>query len=277
MLNGCIFHTHFRLGKWLHVELRQGLSRGLARGLGIAIMTAMAASQAHAHDSPLHSIPETPSQDIIVNQLIVGVSSKLRHGPVRSGETLSSIARLRAPTNISREKYMNMIFQLNPQAFINNNKNKLKAKSLLILPDYQDNNNAMRDAIIAKQRTQFNDQKIQLIEYNSSLQLKSNTVAAPFFPQVPIRVITPNTLNQQQKQIKLQAQIQQTVTHEQISLLQQVNNLQQQLTANQDKVTELKDNQQQLALRNKNLLLQLQDLHVKYDHIINNYTFSPKF
>ncbi|MFT5809030.1 MAG: Tfp pilus assembly protein FimV [Moritella dasanensis] len=261
MLNRRIFHPPFRLG----------------RKLGMVIMTAMAVSQVHAHDSPLHSIPETPSQDIIVNQQTVGVSSKLRYGPVRSGETLSSIARQHTPTNMSRKKYMNMILQLNPQAFINNNKNKLKAKSVLILPNYQD---TIGVPSIAKQRTQFNDQKIQLLEYNASLQLKSTAAAAPFFPQVPIRVIVPNTLSQQQKQAKLQAQIQQTqqtVIHEQVSLLQQINLLEQQLSVSQESVAELNHNQQQLALRNQNLLLQLQDLHVKYEHIIKNYTFSPKF
>lgn len=264
MLNGRIFHPRFRLG----------------RSLGMVIMTTMALSQAQAHDSPLHSIPETPSQDIIVNQLTVGVSSKLRHGPVRSGETLSSIARQRAPTNMSRKKYMDMILQLNPQAFINNNKNKLKAKSVLILPNYQDNHYTVGNPSIAKQRTQFNDQKIQLLEYNASLQLKSTAAAAPFFPQVPIRVIVPNTLSQQQKQAKLQAQIQQTqqtVIHDQVSLLQQINLLEQQLSVSQESVAELNHNQQQLDLRNQNLLLQLQDLHVKYEHIIKNYTFSPKF
>ncbi|SQD78188.1 protein of unknown function [Moritella yayanosii] len=42
-------------------------------------------------------------------------------------------------------------------------------------------------------------------------------------------------------------------------------------------MAKLNHEQQQLSLKNHNLLLQLQDLHVKYDHIINNYTFNPKF
>jgi len=268
MLNGCILPAQFRFGLWLQLGL------GLKLGLWIAV------SQAYAHDSPVHSMQETPAQDIIVNQLTVGVSSVLRHGPVRSGETLSSIARQRAPTNIPSEQYINMIFQLNPQAFINQNKNKLKVNSLLVLPGYQQNNNNMRDASIAKQRTQFNHQKIQLTEYNSLLQIKSSSQSALFLPQVPIRVIEPNTLNQQQKRAKLQAQMQQpqqTVMQAQISLLQQISELEQQLNVSQETVAELNHDQQQLSSKNHNLLLQIQDLHVKYDHIINNYTVSPKF
>jgi len=137
-----------------------------------------------------------------------------------------------------------------------------------------------RDANIAKQRTQFTDQKIQLIEYNSTLQIKSNSASTAFFPQIPIRVIAPNTLSQQQKQAKLQAQIQQTqqtVMHEQVSLLQQISQLEQQLSIRTAHIAKLDHKQQQQTLRNQNLLRQLQDLHVKYDHIINNYTVIPKF
>lgn len=253
MLNRRIFHPPLQCGRWLKF------------GLGIRIVTvtvtAMALSQVHAHDSPQHTIPATPTLDIIVNQLTIGVSSTLRYGPVRSGETLSSIARQHAPKNISRKQYMNMILQLNPQAFIHHNINKLKVKSVLILPSYQDNANMRHDASIAKQRTQFSE-------------------FTAFFPQVPIRVIAPNTLSQQQKQAKLQAQIQktqQTVMHEQVSLLQQISQLEQQLSIRKKHVAKLNHDQQQLLLRNQNLLRQLQDLHVKYDHIINNYTVIPKF
>jgi len=274
MLNGCILPAQLRLGLCHKLEPCLKLGLWLKLGLGIAV------NQAYAHDSPAHAIQQTPSQGIIVNQLTVGVSSELRHGPVRSGETLSSIARQRAPTNVPREQYMNMIFQLNPQAFINQNKNKLKTKSLLVLPGYQQNKNSMRDASIAKQRTQFNHQKIKLTEYNSLLQIKSNSQSALFLPQVPIRVIAPNTLNQQQKKAKLQAQMQHTqqaVMHTQVSLLQQISELEQQLNVSQKTVTDLHRDQQQLSLKNNNLLLQIQDLHVKYDHIINNYTVIPKF
>ncbi|MDX2319927.1 MAG: FimV/HubP family polar landmark protein [Moritella sp.] len=255
MLNGRILHTLL----WL----------------GIAITN----NPVHAHDSPTLTIQGTPSQNIIVNQLTAGVSSEQRHGPVRSGETLSSIAKQHAPTNMSRSRYMDMIFQLNPQAFINQNINKLKVKSLLILPSYQDNNK-IADTSIAKQRTQFNNQKIQLTEYNSTLQIKSSSGPTPFIPQVPIRVIVPNTLSQQQKQAKLQAQMQQTQQsgmHQQRLLLQQISELKQQLSASQKTVTGLNQQHQQLSLKNHNLLLQIQDLHVKYEHIISNYIFTPKF
>ncbi|WP_293143752.1 hypothetical protein [Moritella sp.] len=270
MLNGRMLSTPFRFRLWLKLAL------WLKLGIGIGIVV----SQANAHDSPVHAMPEMPSQAIIVNQLTVGVSSQLRHGPVRSGETLSSIAKQHAPTNMPREQYINMIFQLNPQAFINQNKNKLKVNSLLVLPGYQQNQNSMREASIAKQRTQFNHHKIQLTEYNALLQIKSSSQSALFLPQVPIRVIAPNTLTQQQKQAKLQAQVQQTqqtVMQAQMSLLQQISELEQQLNVSQATVAALNHDQQQLSLKNHNLLLQIQDLHVKYDHIINNYTINPKF
>ncbi|WP_293226400.1 hypothetical protein [Moritella sp.] len=270
MLNGRMLSTPFQFRLWLKLAL------WLKLGIGIGIVV----SQANAHDSPVHAMPEMPSQAIIVNQLTVGVSSQLRHGPVRSGETLSSIAKQHAPTNMPREQYINMIFQLNPQAFINQNKNKLKVNSLLVLPGYQPNKNSMREASIAKQRTRFNRHKIQLTEYNALLQIKSSSQSALYLPQVPIHIIAPNTLTQQQKQAKLQAQIQQTqqaVMQTQMSLLQQISVLEQQLNVSQATVVQLNHDQQQLSLKNHNLLLQIQDLHVKYDHIINNYTFNPKF
>ncbi|PKH08242.1 hypothetical protein CXF93_04445 [Moritella sp. Urea-trap-13] len=269
-----MLHTSFRQGLWFRLCFGRWL--GLVLGIGITITSHVVL----AHDSSVHTTQEAPSQDIIVNQLTVGVGSQSQHGPVRSGETLSSIAKQRAPKNMSREQYMNMIFQLNPQAFINNNKNKLKTQSLLTLPNYQDNNNTMGDASIVKQRTQFNEKNIQLKDYTSTLKLKSSSGSAAYFPQIPIRVVAPNTLNQQQKQAKLQAQMQQTqqtVIHEQVSLLQQISQLQQQLSITKANIAELNHTQQQLTVKNQNLLLQLQDIHVKYDHIINNYTFSPKF
>lgn len=274
MLNGRMLSTPFRFRLWLKLALCLKLGLWLKLGIGIVV------SQANAHDSPVHAMPEMPSQAIIVNQLTIGVSSQLRHGPVRSGETLSSIAKQHAPTNMPRDQYINMIFQLNPQAFINQNKNKLKVNSLLVLPGYQPNQNNMREASIAKQRTPFNHQKIQLTEYNSLLQIKSSSQTTLFLPQVPIRVIAPNTLTQQQKQAKLQAQMQHTqqvVMQTQMSLLQQISGLEQQLNVSQATVVQLNHDQQQLSLKNHNLLLQIQDLHVKYDHIINNYTFNPKF
>ena len=255
--------------------------------IGLSITT----QQAQAHNYPEHAqqgnllqndslqdyFPqENPSQDIIVNQLTAGVSSQLRHGPVIPGETLSSITKQRAPKNMSRDRYMDLIFQLNPQAFINQNKNKLKVDSLLTLPGYrdEDNNNNVHTA---NQRTMFNEEQIILAEYGPLLQIEHNTTAAPFLPQIPIRVIEPNTLNQKQKQAILQDQIQQSIMHEQVTLIQQISQLEQQLTKSQQTISNLSNSQQQLTLKNRNLIEQIQDLHVKYDHIINNYTFSPKY
>ncbi|QUM75858.1 hypothetical protein HWV00_06250 [Moritella sp. 24] len=228
--------------------------------------------QVQAHNSPEHALQGNPSQDIIVNQLTVGISSKLRHGPVRTGETLSSIAKQRAPENMSRDHFMNLVFDLNPQAFINQDKNRLKVNSLLILPGYNDTLNTNT----AYPRTQFNEKKIELTEYGPLLQIKDKSASALFLPEVPIKVIEPNSLNQIEKQNHLQEQIQQNVIQEQVSLLQQLNELEQQLTTSQQTISHLNNSQQQLTLKNKNLLLQIQDLHVKYDHIINNYTFIPK-
>lgn len=236
--------------------------------LGLSITT----GQVQAHYSPEHARQGNPSQDIIVNQLTVGVGSQQRHGPVKMGETLSSIAKQRAPANISRDNYMNLIFKLNPQAFINQNKNKLKINSLLVLPGYEDQLNS-NTALL---RTTFNPNKIQLTEYDASLQDKGNPSAELFLPQTPMRVIEPNALNKTEKQRRLQEQMQKNVVQEQVSLLQQINKLEQQLTKSQQTISTLNSSQHQLTLKNRNLLQQLQDLHVKYDHIINNYTVIPK-
>ncbi|GIC75869.1 FimV family protein [Moritella sp. F3] len=264
MLNGHLLHSRFKLAKWLKLVI----------GYSITV------SQVYAHVSPAHMPQGNPSQDIIVNQLTAGVNSQLQHGPVRKGETLTSIAKQRAPQNTSQDQYIDMIFRLNPQAFISQNKNKLKTGSLLILPGYQQGNDSLKSITTAKPRMHFNSQKVQLIEYNSLLQIKTDSKNTPFLPQIPIRVIAPNSLNQQQKRAKLQAQIlqsQQTEIHGQIALLQHISELEQQLTISQESASTLDYSQQQLSLKNKNLLLQIQDLHKKYDHIINNYNFTPKF
>jgi len=281
-----MLHSRSNFGPWLKLGHGLRLTIGLATRLvtKLVIGYVIMASQVHAHDSPDHILATmaqgNPSQDIIVNQLTAGVNSQLQHGPVRKGETLTSIAKQRAPKNTSLDQYIEMIFRLNPQAFINNNENKLKTGSLLTLPGYQQSNNTMQDITTAQPRTQFNHHKVQLIEYNSLLQIKSDSKEPQFSPQIPIRVIAPNSLNQQQKRAKLQAQIQQnqqTGMHKQVALLQHISELEQQLTTSKKSASTLTHNQQQLSLKNKNLLLQIQDLHKKYDHIINNYDFTPKF
>lgn len=282
MLNGRLLDSLSCLGAW--------------RSLGhLTIIIIMTTNQVSAHDSPTHLLPPqvqpsqvqpshakqgNTAQDLIISQLTTGVSSEQRHGPVRSGETLSSIAKQRAPKNSTRAQYMDLIFQLNPHAFIHNNRHKLKVNSLLTLPGYDDNHRNNQDTSIAKQHTKFNDQQLQVIEYDPLLRVKSTVEADIFVAQVPIRVIAPNKLTQEQKKAKLQAQMQQTsqhAIHEQITLLQQINELEQQLTMSDDRVTELHRAQQILTVKNKNLLLQLKDLHAKYDHIINNYIITPKF
>ncbi|QFI38430.1 hypothetical protein FR932_11505 [Moritella marina ATCC 15381] len=264
MLNSARLHDQFKLTKWLK----------------LVIVYSFTMNQVYAHDSLAHMPQGNPSQDMIINRLTAGVNSQLQHGPVRKGETLTSIAQQRAPQNTSRNQYIEMIFRLNPQAFINQNKNKLKTGSLLRLPGYQQGNDSLQNVARAQPRTQFNNQKVQLIEYNSLLQIKSESKTTPFLPQIPIHVIAPNSLNQQQKRAKLQAlmlQNQQTEIHEQVALLQHISEIEQQLTISQESASKLTHSQQQLSLKNKNLLLQIQDLHKKYDHIINNYNFTPKF
>lgn len=57
------------------------------------------------------------------------------YGPIKRGETLSRIAAKVKPEGISLERMLIAILRANPDAFINNNINRLKAGATLRIPD----------------------------------------------------------------------------------------------------------------------------------------------
>lgn len=56
------------------------------------------------------------------------------YGPIKRGETLSKIAVKLKPQGVSVEQMMVGIFRSNPQAFIKNNMNRIKANEMLNIP-----------------------------------------------------------------------------------------------------------------------------------------------
>ena len=59
------------------------------------------------------------------------------YGPIKRGETLSKIAAKVKPEGISLEQMLVAILRSNPDAFINNNMNRMKAGKMLRIPDQE--------------------------------------------------------------------------------------------------------------------------------------------
>jgi pilus assembly protein FimV len=57
------------------------------------------------------------------------------YGPVKSGETLSGIARASKPSDVSLDQMLVALFKSNPEAFSGKNMNRLKAGKILRIPD----------------------------------------------------------------------------------------------------------------------------------------------
>ncbi len=57
------------------------------------------------------------------------------YGPVKAGDTLSSIARATMPGNVSLDQMLVALFRSNPEAFVDGNMNRLKAGKILRVPD----------------------------------------------------------------------------------------------------------------------------------------------
>lgn len=69
--------------------------------------------------------------------LPTAMAATVEYGPVKRGETLSKIAFTVKSDGVSREQMMIGILRNNPDAFINNNMNRLKADQKLRIPDHE--------------------------------------------------------------------------------------------------------------------------------------------
>lgn len=64
-------------------------------------------------------------------------TASVEYGPIKRGETLSKIAFKLKPQSVSLQQMMVGIFRTNPDAFINNNMNRLKADQILNIPELE--------------------------------------------------------------------------------------------------------------------------------------------
>src|SRR6202008_4767468 len=79
------------------------------------------------------------------------------YGPIKQGETLSSIAKSVAPEGVTLEQVMVSLYRSNPDAFINKNLNMVKAGRILPVPE-RDEVAAVPPAEATKEfRTQVSD------------------------------------------------------------------------------------------------------------------------
>lgn len=88
------------------------------------------AAQTRAAPMPL----APPSPDVVMPMPTIR-SARIEYGPVKRGETLSKIASNVKSENISLEQMMIGILRNNPNAFINQNINRLKANEILYIPE----------------------------------------------------------------------------------------------------------------------------------------------
>lgn len=76
-----------------------------------------------------------PAAPALATQSAMTPAAGNDYGPIKRGETLSRIATRVKPQNVTLEQMMVGIFRSNPEAFINNNMNRLKADRMLRIPN----------------------------------------------------------------------------------------------------------------------------------------------
>ena len=77
-----------------------------------------------------------PSPDVVMPLPTIR-AARVEYGPVKRGETLSSIALNVKSEDVSLEQMMMGILRNNPEAFINQNINRLKANEILHIPEIE--------------------------------------------------------------------------------------------------------------------------------------------
>lgn len=85
--------------------------------------------------SPLPAATVTTPVMLTVAQPQKAPPASADYGPIKRGETLSKIAVKLKPQGVSVEQMMVGIFRNNPQAFIKNNMNRIKADEMLNIPE----------------------------------------------------------------------------------------------------------------------------------------------
>jgi pilus assembly protein FimV len=118
--------------------------------------TAAPAGQSTARQSRVPSRPVTTP----VRTAAAPASSADSYGPVRRNETLWEIAKRTRPGNdISMDQMMHALLRENPQAFMNNNINRLKAGVTLNIPDRNTINTITASEALAESRRQEQEWK----------------------------------------------------------------------------------------------------------------------
>lgn len=85
--------------------------------------------------SPPPAIAVTTPVVVTLAQPQTAPSASADYGPIKRGETLSKIAVKLKPQGVSVEQMMVGIFRNNPQAFIKNDMNRIKADEMLNIPE----------------------------------------------------------------------------------------------------------------------------------------------
>lgn len=103
-------------------------------------------------------------------------ASDVKEREVRRGETLSQIARENKPDGISLDQMLVALYRSNPGAFIGKNMNRLRAGTILALPDAADasgTSNAEAHRIVLAQSANFNEYRNQLAGQVANADAKS--------------------------------------------------------------------------------------------------------
>ena len=105
-----------------------------------------------------------------------------KYGPIKRGETLFKIATSVKPEGVSLEQMLVAILRSNPQAFINNNMNRMKAGATLHIPDLEQLT-AMtpQDAVkeVRVQTTDWNRYRRELAETAGMVSKRKTAASKP--------------------------------------------------------------------------------------------------
>lgn len=128
------------------------------------------------------SAPRSAATSVPVNRAPIGQSTQYR---VQSGDTLSQIVQRIEDRSTSLWPAVNAIFDANPDAFIDNDPNKLKAGSLLTIPSFLGAQSATNSAAGVNTRAGFENTNAAQAAVKPAATMSAPTESADAGPASP--------------------------------------------------------------------------------------------
>jgi pilus assembly protein FimV len=120
--------------------------------------SATPAAPAPVTAAPVTAAPSVPSPVAVAPVAATPMAAGKEYGPIERGETLGKIARSTMPEGVTLEQMLVALFRTNPDAFIRNNLNLVRAGKILRVPDREEvETTVARDDAIREYRTHVAD------------------------------------------------------------------------------------------------------------------------